>query len=129
MGVHFDTSQVDRLAVDLRQAPKRLQFKARGVMKRGALEILRAAREEFSGHGHAPYAQGSLEMEKRGEFGWEIGELDSGGPQWGLPHILQYGTVNNAPVADIKNALRGEIPEIMRHLGDAAEDSVLGGAE
>lgn len=129
MGVHFDTSQVDRLAVDLRQAPKRLQFKARGVMKKGALEILREMRSEFSGHGNAPHVEGSLEMEPRGEFGWEIGELDSAGPQWGIAAILAYGTSNNAPVADHRKALRGEIPVIMRHLGDVAEDSVLGGAE
>lgn len=129
MGVHFDTSQVDRLAVDLTEAPKRLQFKARGVMKRGALEILRDMREEFSGHGHAPYVQGSFEMEPRGEFGWEIGELDSGGPQWGIAAILEFGTSNNAPRTDRKKSLRKEVPIIMHHLGVAAEDSVLGGAE
>lgn len=131
MGVHFDTSQVDRLAVDLSQAPKRVQLKARGVMKRGALEIKRSMIREFSGHSHAPYVQGSFEFEQRDAYGlrYEIGELDSSGPQWGLAAILSKGTANNTPVADERNALRGEIPAIMRHLGDAAEDSVLGGAE
>jgi hypothetical protein len=129
MGVHFDTSQVDRLAVDLTEAPKRVQFKARGVMKRGALEILRNMREEFSGHSHAGGVPFSLEMEKRGEFGWEIGELDSGGRQWGIAAILEFGTSNNAPRTDRKKALRKEVPVIMQHLGAAAEDSVLGGAE
>lgn len=126
MGVHFDTSQVDRLAADLTGAPKRLQFKARGVMKKGALEILRGTRREFSGHGHAPHLRGAFEMEPRGQFGWEIGELDSGGPQWGIAAILQYGTSNNAPVADINKPLRKEIPEIMRHLGAEAEAAVFG---
>jgi hypothetical protein len=131
MGVHFDTSQVDRLAADLSRAPGRIQRKAPGVMKKGALEILRAARKEFSGHSHAPHAARSFEMRQWDSLGlsWEVGELDSSGPQWGIPHILQYGTSNNAPVADIKVALRGEIPAIMRHLGDTAEDSVLGGSE
>lgn len=129
MGVHFDTSEVDRLAVDLRQAPKRLQFKARGVMKKGALNIKNLMREEFSGHSYAPAVPFSFEMEPRGEFAWEIGELDSGGPQWGIAAILAYGTSNNAPVADHVKALRLETPNIMRHLADEAEDAVLGGAE
>lgn len=125
-GVRFDTSEVDRLAADLTQAPRRLQFKARGVMKKGALEILRGMRRDFSGHSHAPHVPRSLEMEPRGAFGWEIGELDSAGGQWGIAHILAYGTSNNAPVVDHRAALRKEIPEIMRHLSEAAEESVLG---
>lgn len=126
MGVHFDTSQVDRLAVDMAGAPKRLQFKARGVMKKGAVEILKDLRREFGGHAHAGAVPSSLEMEPRGQFGWEIGELDSGGRQWGIAAILEYGTVNNSPRTDMKSSLRKEVPAIMRHLGDEAENAVLG---
>jgi hypothetical protein len=131
MGVHFDTSQVDRLAVDLTGAPKRIQFKARGVMKRGALEIKRKMMDELGGHRYAPSVPSSLEFEQRDAHGlaYEIGELDSAGPQWGIAAILVYGTSNNAPVADHTLPLRTETPEIAKHLGDAAEDSVLGGVE
>lgn len=129
MGVHFDTSQVDRLAVDMAGAPMRLQMKARGVMKRGALEIKKNLRREFSGHSHAGGVPFSLEMEPRGQFGWEIGELDSGGRQWGIAAILEYGTVNNSPRTDMKASLRKEIPAIMRHLGDEAAAAVFGRRE
>jgi hypothetical protein len=126
-GVHFDASQVDRLAVDLSEAPKRLQFTARKTMKRSALEIKRKMVEEFSGHRFARAVPGSLEMQSRGEFAWEIGELDSAGPQWGLAAILAYGTSNNAPVADHRKSLREETPIMLRYLGADAGDAVLGG--
>lgn len=132
MGVHFDTSEVDRLAVDLSKAPTRIQRKAPGVMKKGALQIKRGLGREFSGHGHAPHlGTPAFEFEQRDAAGlaYEIGELDSSGPQWGIAAILQFGTSNNAPSADMTIPLQKEIPAIMRHLGDAAEDSVLGGAE
>lgn len=131
MGVNFDTSQVDRLAVDLSEAPKRLQFAAPKTMKRSALEIKRRMIEEFSGHGHAPYVQGSFEFEQRDGLGlsYEIGELDSAGPQWGIAAILAFGTSNNSPVADHTKGLRLEAPIMLNHLGADAEDAVLGGAE
>ena len=128
-GINFDTSQVDRLAVDLSEAPKRLQFAARKTMKRSALEIKRKMIEEFSGHGHAPYVQGSFEFEQRDSLGlsYEIGELNSAGPQWGLAALLAYGSSNNAPVADHRKSLREETPIMLRYLAGDAADSVLGG--
>jgi hypothetical protein len=39
-----------------------------------------------------------------------------------------YGTSNNAPVMGTPmDALRLELPAILRHLGEDAEDAVLGG--
>ena len=126
-GVKFDTSQVDRLAIDLEDAPKRLQLAARKTMKRSALEIKRRMVEEFTGHKYARGAEHALEMQPRGEFGWEIGELDSAGYRWGLLAILAYGTANNAPTADHRKSLREETPFILRYLGVDARNAVLGG--
>lgn len=128
-GVHFDTSQVDRLSVDLTEAPKRMQLAARRTMKRSALEIKRRMQEEFSGHRYAQAVPLSLEFRQLDSHGlaFEIGELDSAGPQWGLAAILAYGTSNNAPVADHRKSLREEAPIMLRYLGSDATDSVLGG--
>lgn len=126
-GVHFDTSQVDTLAVDLSEAPKRLQLAARKTMKRSALEIKRRMQAEFSGHRYAHAVPLSLEFQSRGDLAYEIGELDSAGPQWGLAAILAYGTSNNAPVADHRKSLREEAPIMLAHLGSNAADAVLGG--
>jgi hypothetical protein len=129
VGDLFDTSEVDRLAIDMSQAPKRMQFKTRSVMKRAALGIKIRMQDEFSGHRQARAVPASLEMQQIDALGytWEIGELDSAGPQWGLAAILAYGTSNNAPVADHTLPLREETPLLEKHLGDAAEDSILRG--
>lgn len=131
MGDLFDTSQIDRLAIDLEGAPKRIQFNARRTMKKSALQILRREREEFSGHRSARGVPASFEMQQLDGIGlsWEIGELDSAGPQWGIAAILAYGTSNNAPVADHRKPLREEAPIMISMLGADAQDAVLGGPE
>jgi hypothetical protein len=130
-GVHFDTSQVDRLAVDMTEAPKRLQLRARKTMKRSALEIKRHMMEEFSGHRYARGVPASLEFRQLdGEgFAYEIGELDSAGPQWGIAAILAFGTSNNAPVVDHTAGLWREAPIMASHLGADAESAVFGDPE
>lgn len=128
MGFHIDSSEVDRLTVDLRGADRRVVEGARPVMKRGALEVKKRMQREFSGHNYAGGVPFSLEFNQTDALGlgYEIGELDSAGRQWGIAAILSYGTSNNAPVADHRKALIGEAPAIEKHLGDVAEDSVLG---
>lgn len=130
-GFKFDTSEVGRLSVDLSGADHRVVENARPVMKRGALEVKKKMQKELSGHRYAGGVPFSLEFQAQDALGlaYEIGELDSAGRQWGLAAILTYGTSNNAPVADHRRALIGESDKIAEHLGDAGEDSVLGGAE
>lgn len=128
MGEHIDTSELNRLAVDLSRAPGRLQRRAPRTMRRSALEIKRKMQADFSGHNYAGGVPGSLEFEQRDAVGlaYEIGELDSSGPQWGIAAILAFGTSNNAPVVDHTAGLRREMPTMLRHLADDAEGSVLG---
>jgi hypothetical protein len=127
MGVHIDTSQVDELAVDLSRAPERMKRAAGKTMKRSALEIKRKMRQDFSGHRYARAVPLSLEFQSLGGLRYEIGELDSAGPQWGLAAILAFGTSNNAPVVDHTAALRREAPVMVQHLLDGGADSVFGG--
>lgn len=131
MGDHVDASGIFALAGDFGRAPGRLERHAPGLMEREAFEVKQRMREIFSGHRYAGQVPGSLEYE-RTDFlglGYEIGELDSGGPQWGLAAILAFGTSNNAPVVDHTDALRRQAPKLEEKLGDEAEDAVLGGAE
>lgn len=128
-GVHIDASQVEHLAVDLSRAPRRLRDAARGTMKRSALEIKLKMQRDFSGHRYAGAVPYSLEFEQRGELAYEIGELNSAGPQWGLAAILAFGTSNNAPVVDHTAALVREAPIMVEHLGGNAADAVFGEAE
>jgi hypothetical protein len=131
MGKHIDTSDARDLVVDLAGAPGRIRRKAPAVMKRGALEVKRGMADDFSGHRYAGRVPASLEFEQRDALGlvYEVGELDSAGPQWGIAAILAYGTSNNAPVVDHTAALRREVPAIERHLGDAGEEAALGNGQ
>lgn len=97
-------------------------------MKRGALEVKRGMMKEFSGHSHAGHVPGSLEFQQVDGDGlvYDIGELDSAGPQWGIAAILAYGTSNNAPVVDHTKPATREGLVLQEKLGDAGEDAVLG---
>lgn len=125
---HFDTSEVDRLTVDLTGAPRRVVENARPVMKKAAASVRRRMQNDFRGHRYAGSVPASLESQQRDAHGlaFEIGELDSSGAQWGLAAILAYGTSNNAPVVDHSASLRRVAPQLEKNLGDAGEDSVLG---
>lgn len=131
MGFHIDTSEVDRLVVDMTGADRRVVENSRPVMKRTALEVKRRMMKDFRGHRYAGGVPYSLEFQQTDAhgLGFEIGELDSAGRQWGIAAILAYGTSNNAPNVDHTAALRGEAPVMAEHLADVAEDSVLGGQE
>lgn len=128
MGQHVDSSELNRLSIDMSRAPGRMQRRAPRTMKRSALEIKRHMQADFSGHRYAGGVPFSLEFEQRDGLGlaFEIGELDSAGRQWGLAAILSFGTANNAPVVDHTAGLRRETPSMVRHLADDAEGSVFG---
>ena len=122
----IDTHELDDLAHDFATARGRIRRATRKTMKRTALEIKRGMRDDFSGHSYAPRVKFSLEFKSLGGNAYEIGELDSAGPQWGIAAILAFGTSNNAPVVDHTAALRRETPKMLDYLGKGAEDSVFG---
>ena len=126
--LRVDTSDARRFGIDLSNASGRLQRRAPRTMKKSALQIKRRMAEDFSGHRYAGAVPASLEFQQLDPLGlrFEIGELDSGGPQWGLAAILAFGTSNNAPVVDHTAALWREAPVMLNHLGGDAADSVFG---
>lgn len=125
MGVHFDTTEVDRLAADISRAPGRMQRAAPRVLLASAKRIKTGMRRDFRGHRYAPHIPRAVEYDRIGPMEYEIG-VDKQGPQGGLGNILAYGTSNNAPVVDHTASLRRDIPKLTSDFGDAAEDSVLG---
>ena len=130
-GFEWDTSELNRLAVDLSKAPGRIQRKAPAVFARGAFEIKNRIKRDASGHGHLSGKDpldSHVSYDRLGLLSYEIG-FDKVG-QGNLAVFAVYGSVNNAPVASapIVHAL-AESKEIERHLGDEGEDAVLGGAK
>lgn len=127
MGIHFDTSEVDRLAADLAAGPRRLRAEAGSVLKASAGRVKRSMARDASGHRYLAGLGDRVNYDKRGEFEYEIG-IDKGGVG-SLGNIAAFGTSNNAPVFDHTASLRGEAPILADRLGDVAEDAVLGGGE
>lgn len=127
MKIHADTSQVRTVEVDLSEAPGRIARKAPKVMKRGALETKRNLKVMATGHGHLEQLPRFVEFEQIDALGldYEIG-FNKGG-QGSLANIAVYGSENNAPIMGTPtDALRMELPAILRNLGNEGADAVFG---
>ena len=128
MNLEWDASEVNRLAVDLSKAPGRIQRKAPGVFARGAFEIKASIKRAASGHDYLPDLDRHVSYTKYGPLDYEIG-FDHGG-QGSLAGIAVDGSPTSAPImASPAMLARPELVEIARHLGDAGEESVLGGGK
>lgn len=125
MGIHVDASDVDRLAAELAQGPARMKAKAPKVLEVGANKVKKGMKREASGHTYLPDLPNFVSYDRVTPMLYEIG-FDKVG-QGNLANIAAFGSVNNAPVMDHTAALHRELPVILRHIGEAAEDAVLGG--
>lgn len=124
--LEWDTSEVNRLAVDLSNAPGRIQRRAPKVFARGAFEIKNRIKRAASGHRYLPSLDAHVSYDRRGLLEYEIGFNKRG--QGNLANIAVYGSINNAPIMESPAMLaRPELREIERHLGVEGEDAVLGG--
>jgi hypothetical protein len=124
-----DNHELAELAADLRLAPGRVKRGAKGVAKKGALEVKRGMQKEFRGHRYAGKLPSALEFEQIDGDGlaYDIGELDSAGPSWGIAAIMAFGTSNNAPVVDHTKPIHREALVVQEKLADVGEDALLGG--
>lgn len=122
--IHFDTSELDRLAVDLSEAPGRIQRKAPKVFEVAANKIKAGMKRDASGHRFLPELDQHVSYTKFDILDYEIG-FDKIG-QGDLANFAAFGSVNNVRVMDHTASLRHELPFIQRNLGDAGESAVLG---
>ena len=129
----FDTSELERLAVDFSEAPGRIQRKAPKVMHKTALEIKKGMRRDLRAgmynhaRTHIPDMRGQINYDRLDALGlaYEIG-IDKDG-QGKLGNFAAFGSINNAPIFDHTDSMRREMPRLLRALGTVAEDSVFGG--
>ncbi len=126
MTFRWDTSQANRLALDLSKAPDRIQRTAPKVFYVGINKAKKNLKRDASRHDYLPKLAAHVGYDKLGELEYELGFNKVG--QGNLANIAVYGSVNNAPVMGTPaDALRLELPHIVRHLGDEGADAVLGG--
>lgn len=126
--IRWNTDEFDRLSVDLSRAPQRIQQSAPKVLFVGINKAKKNLKRMASGHAYLPQLDSHVEFERHGVLEYELGFNDVG--QGELAGIAVYGSVNNAPVSGSPaDAVRIELPQIMRHLGDEGADAILSASD
>jgi len=122
MSLRVDHHDLDRWTLRLGEAVSAAPDEAAKVVEKGALNIKKGAQARVSGLRHAPAYPRSITY----DMGWDLrGPVAEIGPdktkrQGALGNILEYGTVNNAPIPHIKPATDEELPRYERAMEDLA---------
>ncbi len=118
----IDNSEVFALAHDLRDAGYAMQAKAPAVIKKGAVNIKKTAREIISGARSVrttipayPYAIG-FSLLGRDKAEAQIGPTRRKGKQGKLGNLIEYGGMFNAPIPHLQPALEREAPIVAMYL-------------
>jgi hypothetical protein len=116
-----NSSGLRGLSDDLRAAVERLVPEAKKVVGKGCLEVKRDAKRVIrarSRRGYLPHYPRSISYEVKAAGAVITGEIgpDPAKPQGGLGGLLEYGSINNAPIPHLGPALDREEPVIARYL-------------
>lgn len=97
---------------------------ARKVVARASLNIKRDAQKKISGLAHAPHYPRAIGYDTAVSGTRVTSEIgpDKKKKQGTLGAVLEYGSVNNAPLAHLGPALDYEVPNLERYLGELGED-------
>lgn len=117
-----DVREVHAFAVDLDAAAAVAPAEVRKVVQRGALNIKTDWRRRWTGLGHAPRLPYAVTYDTRELPGGATAEIgpDKDKPQGALGNLIEYGSVNNAPIPGGAPALAAEGPRFERSLEDLA---------
>lgn len=120
----IDASELRALTADLRDAEVKTPQAVWKVVEKGALNIKNDARRAASGLAHAPAYPFSIGYDVKVGVGGTEAEIgpDKGMTQGALGNILEFGTVNNAPIPHLAPALDGEAPRFVKALEDVLGD-------
>lgn len=122
MALTFDTAEVAAVADILVKAAGVAPVEARKVVAKGALNIKTDARRRVSGLAHAPSYSNSITFDSHetATGGWaEIGP-DKSKRQGALGNLIEYGSVNNAPIPHMAPAAEAETPKFEKAMEDLA---------
>lgn len=120
MSVRIDHGEVDRFVIDLDEAAHEIIPEARKVVQKGALNIKNGARRRIGRPAHAPAYASSITYESRETATKAEAEIgpDKGRRQGALGNLLEYGSVNNAPIPHIRPAADEELPRFEQAMDD-----------
>lgn len=97
------------------------------VVARGALNVKNDWRDRWSGHPHIKHLPRAISYDldtQQSTVDAEIGP-DKDKAQGALGNVIEFGTVNNAPIPGGLPALEAETPKFVRALADVAEKEMV----
>lgn len=125
--IDFDTSELDALAADLGNVPGRVVANVQKAVEVTARKIKDDARKFASNIRFARSYPRSITYDIKYKLPFEVGAVigpDKNGPQGALGNILEYGSVNNAPVKHLGPALDRNENDFVDGLSKAVSDAV-----
>lgn len=124
--IGIDTHELDELIDDFDALPQRIVAGARRRVERGAVNIKREWKRRWEGHDHIPHLPNAIsyDVHDDGErFTAEVGP-DKEKRQGPLGNIIEFGTVNSAPIPGGSPALDEEEPRFVNTMADLAEKAL-----
>jgi len=118
-----DVSELLALEADLRKAGSNVVDEVRKVVAKGSLNIKKDWQQRWTGHPHIKHLPRTISYDtavNRDAIVGEIGPDKAKGGQAALANIIEYGSVNNAPLPGGAPALAAEGPKFEKALEDLA---------
>lgn len=128
--IDIDSRQLDELIDDFDTLPKRLLPGARKRVGRAARDTAQAWRRRWTGHDFIPHLPDAVtyDVHEHGDtFRAEVGP-DKSKRQGPLGNIIEFGTLNSAPIPGGAPALDEEEPRFVDALADLGEKALDRGA-
>jgi len=127
--ISSDVSQVRALAGEFTRAPAVMQRMAIGAADRRGKAMRDDARERVRGHRSLPHYPESItyEVSRTGAGTIEVAlGIDKGAAQGPLWNLIEFGSVNNAPIPHLIPAAEAAGPGFTTDIGVIAERAVGG---
>lgn len=114
------------LARDLGIASDTVVEEGKKVVGKGCLNIKKQAQgiiRSNSPHGYLPHYPRAINYDVTAHAADIVGEVgpDADKPQGGLARIIEYGTVNNAPIPHLSPSLDAEEPRFVQQVAELGE--------
>jgi hypothetical protein len=119
------------LAADLNKAAETVVEQAKRIVGRGSLNVKKDAQRIVRGastRGYLPHYPRSISYDVTASGDTVTGEIgpDRAKLQGGLGRIIEYGTVNNAPIPHLSPALDAELPRLAEYAAKLGEQLIAG---
>jgi hypothetical protein len=116
----MESPELKRFALDLDNAADVAPEEVRKVVQRGALNIKNDARRRISGRAHLPRYPHSISYDSTPTPSGAYADIgpDKRRTQGALGNVIEYGTIQNAPIPHLDPAGRAEMPRFARAVED-----------